>query len=95
MTVDIKHFYLNTLLKRFEYLKLKLTDLPDDVITYYDFHEKGPPNGFIYIEVRKGMYGLAQAVFLAQELFKERLNEKRFKQYKFTPGLQIHASKPI
>ena len=36
MIMDIKNFYLNTPLKRFEYIKLKLTDLPEDVIAYYN-----------------------------------------------------------
>ncbi len=68
MTVDIKFFYLNTPLKRYEYLKLKLGDLPEDVIKHYDLRSKATPEGFVYVEVRKGMYVLPQAGLLAQEL---------------------------
>ena len=36
MTMDIKIFYLNITLKRFEYLHLKTEDIPEDVkLEYY------------------------------------------------------------
>ena len=35
MTIDIKDFYLNTPMDRFEYMKLKLSDLPEDFVTLY------------------------------------------------------------
>ena len=56
-----KNFYLNTPLKRYEYLKLRLNKLPEDVINQYKLKDKATPEGYIYVEVRKGMYGLPQA----------------------------------
>ena len=35
MTGDVKNFYLNTPLKRKEYIKLRLADIPEEVITEY------------------------------------------------------------
>ena len=32
LTIDIKNFYLNTPMKRFEYMRLKLSDLPEDFL---------------------------------------------------------------
>ncbi|KAL7474169.1 hypothetical protein ACHAW6_000157, partial [Cyclotella cf. meneghiniana] len=78
MTVDFKKFYLNTPLQRFEYLKLQVTDLPGDVIAYYKLQEKATKDGFMYVEIWKGMYRLQQAGLLAQELLEKRLNEKGF-----------------
>ncbi len=95
MTVDIKNFYLNTPLKRYEYLKLRLTDLPEDVTKQYDLQKKATPEGFVYVEIRKGMYGLPQAGLLVQELLERRLNENGFRQSTLTPGLWTHNSKPI
>ena len=40
----------------------------DDVIEEYNLRDKVEPNGYVYIKVRKGMYGLPQAELLAQEL---------------------------
>ena len=57
MTLDIKNFYLNTPMERYEYLRLKLDQLPADVIEQYQLKDKVTSDGYVYIEVRKGMYG--------------------------------------
>ena len=36
MTIDIKNFYLKTPMGRFEYMQLKLSDLPDDIVKHYN-----------------------------------------------------------
>ncbi len=36
MTMDIKDFYLNTPTARYEYMQLKLSDMPDNVIEHYN-----------------------------------------------------------
>jgi len=36
MTMDISNFYLMTPLKRKEYLRMKLSDIPEDVIKQYN-----------------------------------------------------------
>ena len=51
MSLDIKNFYLNTPLKRYEYLKLKLTNFPEYVIKQYNLKDKAAPEGFVYVEV--------------------------------------------
>jgi hypothetical protein len=33
---DIKDFYLNTPMKRYEYMRLKITNIPEEVIEYYN-----------------------------------------------------------
>ena len=95
MTLDIANFYLCTPLKRREYLKMKLTDFPDSVIAHYNLQEKATPEGYVYVEIKKGMYGLPQAGILAQELLEKRLNENGYKQSKYTPGLWTHTWRPI
>ena len=76
MALDVSNFYLNTPMKRYEYVKLRLSDIPDKVVRKYKLHETGKvaSDGFVYVEVRKGMYGLPQAGILAQELLEKRLN---------------------
>ncbi len=75
MTIDIKNFYLNMPMERYEYVRLKLTDIPDEIITQYNLHAIATTNGYIDVEIRKGMYGLPQAGLLAQQLLEKRLNE--------------------
>ena len=65
MTGDIKNFYLNTPLKRKEYIKLKLADIPEEVIIEYKLKNMSTKDESVYLEVSKGMYGLPQAGLLA------------------------------
>ena len=58
MTMDIKMFYLNTPLKRYEYLHLKIEDIPNDIQVKYKLCKKVMYDGSIYVEIRKGMCGL-------------------------------------
>jgi len=54
---------------------MKVRDFPDSVINHYNLQEKATPEGYIYVVIKKGMYGLPQAGILAQELLGKRLNE--------------------
>ena len=74
MTADISNFYLNTPLPRYEYLKLKLMNIPPEIIEEYDLMSKAMADRNIYVEVRKRMYGLPQAGLVAQELLEKRLS---------------------
>ena len=58
MTLNIKKIYVNTTMEQFEYMILKLDQIPDDIIEQYGLKEKVMSDGYMYIEVRKGMYGL-------------------------------------
>jgi hypothetical protein len=95
MTLGIKDFYLNTPLKRYEYLRLKMADLPDGVIEEYQLNAIATKDGYVYVEVREGMYRLPQAGILAQELLETRLAEHGYHQSKHTPGFWKHETWPI
>ena len=56
LTIDIKNFYLNTPMERFEYMRLKLSDLPEDFVERYNLEPKADKNGQVYVEIRRGMY---------------------------------------
>ena len=95
MTTDIKYFYLNMPMERFKYMKLKLSDLPKDFIKKYYPAPKVDQNGYVYVEIRRGMYVLPQAVLLAQQLIEKRLNAKGYNQSTLAPGLWTHSWIPI
>ena len=94
-TMDIKNFYLNTPMARYEYMRLKLADMPADVIEHYKLLDVATPDGYVYCEIRKGMYGLPQAGIIAQELLAKRLKEHGYSQSETTPGLWKHEWRPI
>ena len=95
MTLDIKNFYLNTPTERYEYLRLKLDQLPADVIEQYQLKDKVTSDDYVYIEVRKGMYGLPQAGLLIQQLLEKRLEKHGYTQSKQTRDLWKHEWGPI
>ena len=76
MTIDIKDFFLNTPMQRYEYMRLKMEELPEDFVEEYKLHDKVTKDGYVYLEIRKGMYGFPQAGILAQNLLEKRLNAK-------------------
>ena len=57
-TIDINDFHPNTLMPRYEYMRLKLEDLPKDFIEEYKLRDKVIKDGYVYVKIRKGMYGL-------------------------------------
>jgi hypothetical protein len=92
MMMDIKNYYLGTSLPTYEYIRLPLAILPLDIIEKYDL-KRLAVNGWVYLEIRKGMYGLKQAGLLANQLLQKRL--KPFVHYPaiHTPGLWLYNTK--
>ena len=76
-------------------MRLKLTDIPEEIIIEYKLHEIATEDGYVYCEIRKGMYGLPQAGILAQELLEDRLAKHGYTQSKIIPGYWKHKNLPI
>ena len=72
MCGDIKDFYLGTPMERYEYMRLPIALIPTEIIEAYNLLPL-VHNGYVYIEIRRGMYGLPQAGILANKLLTERL----------------------
>jgi hypothetical protein len=72
MMIDIKNYYLGTPLPRFEYMKMLLSRFPDEIVQKDNLNALAV-GGWVYIEIRKGMYGLKQAGLLANQLLQTRL----------------------
>ena len=72
MCLDIKNFYLGTPLDRYEYMKMPLAVFPKHTVDQYNLKTHAL-KGFVYLEIRKGIYGLPQAGILANKLLRKRL----------------------
>jgi hypothetical protein len=94
MTIDIKNFYLNTPMKSFEYMRIPVSHIPDDIIHEYSLADK-ISNGAIYVEIRKGMYGLPQAGRIANDRLVLHLTKHGYHQAKHTHGLFSHHTRDI
>jgi hypothetical protein len=93
MCLDIKNFYLGTPMDRFEYMKMPLSIFPQATIEQYDL-DKHAKHGFVYLEIRKAIYGLPQAGILANKLLRQRLRPHGYYEVAHTPGLWKHISNP-
>ena len=71
---------------QFEYMRLPLDVIPLEIIKRYNLQELAN-NNWVYIEIRKGMYGLPQAGILANKLLVKRLATFGYYPVEFTPGL--------
>ena len=87
MGLDLKDFYLGTIMKRYEYAKIKIDIIPMEIVTQYHLHEYVDQQGYVNFEIRKGMYGLPQAGRLANEQLQEYLEPFGYTPTKRTPGL--------
>ena len=76
-------------------MRLKLSDITEEIIKQYMLREIATPDGYVYMEITKGMYGLPQAGIIAQVLLEECLDKFGYSQSKKIPGLWTHATRPI
>jgi hypothetical protein len=82
----IKNMYLETPLDQYEYMKMPLWLIPEDIIKHCGLHKKAL-DGYVYMEFRKGMYGLPQAGILASKLLKLHLAHHGYFKQPHMPGL--------
>ena len=76
-------------------MRLHIANMPEDVMEHYNLHDKATPNGYVYCEIQKGMYGPPQAGIITQQLLEERLGKHVYHQSKTNPGLWKHDTRPI
>jgi hypothetical protein len=91
---NIKNMYPETPLDWYEYMKMPIAIFPTDIIEHYRLNEK-VLGGYVYMEIREGVYGLPQAGVLANKLLKERLTRHGYFEQPHTPGLCKHVSRPV
>ena len=70
-TLDISNFYLGTPMERPEYMGMPLKIMPPEIVEKYNLEEL-EVDGWIYINIVKGMCGLPQAGKIAKALLQER-----------------------
>ena len=96
MGIDIKSFFITATLDRYKYMRMPLdVDVfPRHVRDQYDLDRKAK-NGFVYLEIRRAIYGLPQSGALANKLLREQLAPYGYYEVAHTPGLWRHVTCPI
>jgi hypothetical protein len=83
---DIKNFYLNNPMDRFEYMWIPTPDIPEDIMSQYKLSSL-VRNDWVLVEIHKGMYGLPQAGIIANECLRKHLATWGYHACPNTPGL--------
>ena len=92
MCADITYFYFNTEMNRFEYMKVKEDFIPEEIREQYNLKDV-VVDGWMYIEIRKDMFGLPQASLLVNITLKKNIANHGYYPTKYTPSLWKHESK--
>jgi hypothetical protein len=92
---DLSNFYYNHELKRPEFARVKLADIPTEIINKYKLREKVTPDGWIYIKCVKTVLGLPQSGSLSNDALEARLNKEGYFKSKIIPALWKHCTRNI
>ena len=94
MCIYIAKFYLINPMDTYEYMKLPLDIIPEEIIQQYILRNLAQ-NVFVYMEIQKGMYGLPQARKIASDKLKLHLAKFGYKRAPITPVLWRHQMRPL
>ncbi len=90
---DLKDFFLASPMEKPEFMKIKYKYLPADIRTKYQLDTLVSPDGYVYVKIKKGMYGLKEAAIIAFNQLVQKLDPAGYEPMPFTPGLCHHRTK--
>jgi hypothetical protein len=75
-------------------MRMLLSRFPEEIVNKYNLKAL-TVDGWVYIEIKKGMYGLKHAGLLAKQLLQKRLAPFGYYPAHHTPVMCLHKTKPI
>ena len=75
MSSDLRDFFLVTPMDGNEYIKIHSKYIPQDIIEAYNLQYMITTDSYVYINIKKVMYGLKQAVVFAYNNLVKKLQE--------------------
>jgi hypothetical protein len=93
--IDLKDFYLNNVLPSPEYVFFKAELIPEEFMSQYTSKLHITPEGYVYAQVQKGMYGLPQAGKVASDVLLPRLSTAGYIPTGRIAGLFKHKSNSV
>jgi hypothetical protein len=94
LCLDIKNFYYNTPMARYEYMHIPLQIITAKIIDQYALRDLAE-DGWVYVEIQKGMPGLKQGGILANKRLQTHLAKYGYAPAECTPALWTHHTRPI
>ena len=95
MSLDLKDYFLMSTMENPEYMKIHKCNFPPANIEHYNLTKKITKDGYIYIKIKKGMYGLKYAALLGYQQLVQHLKPFGYYPIPHTDGLWKHTSRKI
>ena len=92
MNMDLKDFFFATPMARYEYMRIHPKYFPPEIKALYMIDSLIASDGYVYIEIKKGMYGLKQAAVIDYQQLVKNIDGHGYYHIPFTTGLWYHRT---
>ena len=89
MTIDLKDLFLATPMARSDYMRIHSKYFPPEIKALYMIDAPIDSDGYVYVEIKKGMYGLKQSAVIAYQQLVKHLDGHGYYPIPFTTGICI------
>ena len=91
--LDISNYYLGTPMSYYQYMRVPTSVIPQEVWDDPSYDIQVASDGYVYLEIRRGMYGLKEAGIIAFNQLVKKLAPYGYAPMPFTPGLWRHKTR--
>ena len=91
---DIINYYLNNPMANYQYMRIHLKDIQNEVVFEYSLLPISDSRGYVCIKIRKGVYRLKEASSIAYKPLVRNLQPHGYAPVAHTPGLWTHTTLP-
>ena len=88
------NFYLDNPMDRYEYMKLPLNMIQDEIIQQWKLQDLAHKL-FLHMEIQKGMNGMSQAGKISNSKLKGHISKSGCEPSPITRGLWRHQTRPL
>ena len=93
ISADLSDFFLESTMPSPEYMRIHSKYFPPEMHDLYDITSKIATDSYVYVKIKRGMYGLKQAAILAYEQLVKNLKPHGYYPVPNTSGLWAHKSR--
>ena len=93
MSCDLKDCFSNPLMSRAEYMRIHSKYFRPDIRDQYKIEGLIAVDGYVYINIIKGMYGLKQASIIAYNPLILHMEPHGYYPFSFKTGLWAHKTR--
>ena len=93
ISADLADFFLESTMEEPEFMRIHAKYFPTEMREEYDIENLTANDGYVYVKIKKGMYGLKQAAILAYTQLIGKLEPHGYFPVPGTSGIWAHKSR--